>query len=721
MPTVPSYGGAQAAPSGASNATFAAPQEINAAPGQLMQAGAALEHAGTTAANIATDMQQQVNQVRVDDGLNKIRQAQLDLTYNPQSGYKNLKGDAALTRPDGVPLEQEYGAKLATSISTVSASLGNEAQRRAFSMQANDLATQFQAGVQQHKLGEYRDYALSTQDGTIKLGMDQAERNWNNPDMVKSSLESVKAAAYRMGSLKGLSGSEIVANTQQMTSAVHERVISAAIQANNPTAAMQYLQQNKGEMTAGDILKTNLLVNHDLDGRISMNAVAGASAKLAPQIAPTNMDRLTSIVQGMESKGVERNPDGSVLTSPKGAKGSMQVMDPTNGNPGYGVTPARDGSDAERKRVGQDYLAAMVKQYGNPAQALAAYNAGPGRLDEAIAEAKKAGTPEKWLALLPKETQGYVANGMDQLGKGGGAPPFPTESAFVQAALAHLGENPRIEQVKMTREQAVAQYTMLDKSRKEQGEQAVKAAQQALIQNGGSFAALSPQLKSDVTRYAPEKFGSLTDFAGDVANPVRQDNFSAYNQAVLHVDELAKMSDATFEAFIHQNFTQRTAHEVVKLRDDEMNGKIDTGPQSINRPAVTRSLNQALENLKIPNAPTKGMPWTDEQKERLGGIQKFVDDSIFAAQKQSGKKMMPAEIQQHIGELFAKDATFKNTLWYGGHGADTSQRLMALTLKDVPVDSVNTMRAKLIQYGNKAPTDTEIVNLYRRTKLAQQQ
>lgn len=713
MPTVPSYGGPQAAPSSAAGGGFAAPQSFNAAPQQLQQAGQAVERAGQVASNMAIDMQQQVNQVRIDDGLNKVRQAQLDLMYNQQTGYKNLKGKDALERPDGIPLEQEYGQKLATTISDVSSSLSNDAQRRAFALQSNDLATQFSAGLQQHRVAEYRDFEMSTQHGTMQIGIDTAKLNWNNPDMVRSSLESVKAAAYRAGSLRGDAAPQIMADTKVMTSAVHQGVIAAALQGQNPTYAQQYLERNKGEMTADDILKTTGLVNHDMDGRVALNAVKGATAVLSSQIAPTDMDRLKGIVIGMESGGKETNPDGSVLTSPKGAKGIMQVMDATAANPGYGVAPARDNSPAERERVGTELLGAWVQKYG-PAQAMAAYNAGPGALDKALAAAKAAGTPEKWLSLLPKETQSYVANGMTKLGAGGGAAPFPTESQFVGAALSKLGENPRMEQVRMTREHAVAQFNMLDKSRKEQGEQAVMAAQQALIQNGGSFAALSPELKSAVQRYAPGKYGSLTDFAGDVSNPIRSDNMAAYNQAISHSDELAKMPDSEFQAFIHQNFTQRTAHEMVKLRDDEINGKSDTSAQGFNRPAINRALNNAMTSVGIPIAAAKGQPWGQAEQERLGGIRSYVDKSIKDAQLQSGKKMTAAEIQDHIGKLFATDVTFKNAVWYSSTTTDTSQKLMSVTMKDIPTDVTDQIRRSLIKNGNKAPTPTDVLNQYRR-------
>lgn len=122
---------------------------------------------------------------------------------------------------------------------------------------------------------------------------------------------------------------------------------------------------------------------------------------------------LLSYVLHTESRGNRYDKYGNVLTSPKGAKGEMQVMDKTNLDPGYGVAPAMNNSLEERARVGRDYLAAMASKYGNSQLALAAYNAGPGNVDAAL---KSAGDPRTgsvsmadFMKQLPAETQKYVA------------------------------------------------------------------------------------------------------------------------------------------------------------------------------------------------------------------------------------------------------------------------------------------------------------------------
>ena len=152
---------------------------------------------------------------------------------------------------------------------------------------------------------------------------------------------------------------------------------------------------------------------------------AGALEKASPNpgvgggmaASPASREaRLTTAVSWQESRG---NPDA---VSSKGARGRMQVMPGTNTDPGFGVMPARDTSEAERTRVGQDYLHAMLSRYdGNETLALAAYNAGPGNADKWL---RTIGDPRTgkisdadFAASIPfKETRNYVGAVLDHAG-----------------------------------------------------------------------------------------------------------------------------------------------------------------------------------------------------------------------------------------------------------------------------------------------------------------
>ncbi len=113
-----------------------------------------------------------------------------------------------------------------------------------------------------------------------------------------------------------------------------------------------------------------------------------------------------------ESGNRQFNRDGSVVTSPKGAAGIAQVM------PATGPEAARLAGlpwDINRfyndenynKALGKAYFDAQNRKFNDPIAAAAAYNAGPGRVNQAIAQQERTGQP--YTDFLPKETQNYIA------------------------------------------------------------------------------------------------------------------------------------------------------------------------------------------------------------------------------------------------------------------------------------------------------------------------
>ena len=116
-------------------------------------------------------------------------------------------------------------------------------------------------------------------------------------------------------------------------------------------------------------------------------------------------------VINQESRGRHTTSDGKLLTSHKGARGISQVMPKTGEDPGYGVAPLKNETEAEYRRFGKDYLNAMLREYnGDERMALAAYNAGPGNVNKAIEKAKTKGGD--FTLYLPKrqETIPYLDN-----------------------------------------------------------------------------------------------------------------------------------------------------------------------------------------------------------------------------------------------------------------------------------------------------------------------
>ncbi|MFA6245241.1 MAG: transglycosylase SLT domain-containing protein [Candidatus Hydrogenedentales bacterium] len=112
---------------------------------------------------------------------------------------------------------------------------------------------------------------------------------------------------------------------------------------------------------------------------------------------------------GQESGGNQFGDNGQPLTSPKGATGIAQVMPGTAPEAaqlaGVSFDPQRYKTDsAYNEMLGRAYMGAQMQKFGDPVKALAAYNAGPQRVADAI---ERHG--EGWLRHMPAETQDYVA------------------------------------------------------------------------------------------------------------------------------------------------------------------------------------------------------------------------------------------------------------------------------------------------------------------------
>ncbi|SDC73008.1 Transglycosylase SLT domain-containing protein [Paenibacillus sp. UNCCL117] len=194
-------------------------------------------------------------------------------------------------------------------------------------------------------------------------------------------------------------------------------------------AANRAVQGSAGESDFNSLLEGLLATEaaqQNAAGRSSSAAVLSASAAPQPWGAfgsaflgsskPTEYEEL--IQQASEAYGVQSSLVKAVIeaessfnpkaVSSAGAKGLMQLMDATGA--GLGVTDPFD--PAQNIAGGTQYLSNLLVRYnGNQSVALAAYNAGSGRVDRLGIRTDQDLASK--LRLLPEETQKYVARVLD--------------------------------------------------------------------------------------------------------------------------------------------------------------------------------------------------------------------------------------------------------------------------------------------------------------------
>lgn len=441
MPRVPTYDSFQAAPSALPQARINAPEMPDVAGQQAQQMGRAMAGAGQALGQMATDMEQQANQLRVDDALNRAKEAALRLTYDKDAGFSALKGVNALQRPDGKPLADEYSENLKRQVDEIAGTLGNPAQRQAFAMHSNDILTSFRGQAIQHEAQEYKTYALSTSEGIQSTALRDIGLNWQNTDAVNSAVERIRAETYRQAQLLGKSAEWQESQSRKLTSNAHKVAMLTALEQNSPAFADAYLKRYAGQMDADDILTVRGHVTKAMDAQVGVAAAADVVTRMQPRIQTSEAERAFNVALGTESNHRQFGADGKPLTSPKGAVGIAQVM------PGTGPEAAKlaglewdeakyKNDPAYNKAIGMAYFQKQLQDNGGDlAKAYAAYNAGPGRLQDAMKKAAqsadfaKAGSGLQavpWLQYMPKETQAYVEKNMREFEAGQGQAQRPT-------------------------------------------------------------------------------------------------------------------------------------------------------------------------------------------------------------------------------------------------------------------------------------------------------
>lgn len=667
MPTVPRYDSPQVGlnplPGARVDGAQSTAQFTGSGGRQMQQLGEAVTRVGRTAADIALDAQNEANQLRVIDARNQAKERMFDLLYHHETGLFNQRGDAALRRSDGKDLATEYGERFGSVVGEISATLGNDAQRQAFMNDAAAMRAQLHGDAQRHQGNEFRTFKSGTLDAAIstaqrEIALAGASGNISINQVtgrttVDDAADRITAAAREKARMAGMPQEAADVEARRVLSNAHALAVLESVKAK-PDYASRYFARYRDQMDADDLLRVQGQIEHHANSIAAQGAVTQAERAMLPAMQPSDMSRLENIVLGMESGGRRYGKDGRLLESEKGAKGEMQVMDSTNKDPGYGVVPARDDSPDERARVGRDYLRAMVKRYGDTAQALAAYNAGPGKVDAALKAADTAAKLAKfdpaaarsWADFMPEETLAYVKKGIGLYGSGGGMPQRPTEKEFVDTAVGALGPGANGEQVKMVADVAKHRFALIDKDVKQREEAAVLGAQEALWQNGGNFAALPAEM---VARIPADKRPGVMDYAGRVAKgpPTETDPAIYYALSIAAARDPAGFAEQNLTGFFDRLAPAERKHFI------DLQAKMGRPEEASQVVSATQQIEATINALGFKH-------------EQAGIFTMQATKALFAAQQEKGRALNQDERQKELDRLVLKG---KTPGWPWGSGA----------------------------------------------------
>lgn len=294
----------------------------------------------------------------------------------------------------------------------VLAKTGTKQMRDMLRATLDQRVTLMQGEFLSHESAELLRANDSSSLGRIAMSGEEAVST-TDPILRRKSIDTgigeIDERARRLGWTSDFAATERL----KFESGIHRAHLEDLITADDVDGALGYLTSNAGRITSGDELSIRKALrdplqtretNRDVSRVFGIPAPASTEAPEAPVVGRATLFRT---IVNIESRGKQFGRDGKPLISSAGAVGIAQVMPATGPEAARlaGVTwdETRFRTDAAyNSKLGEAYYNKQLRDFGDPVLAAAAYNAGPGRIRQALA---KGGD---WTQHIPAETRDYV-------------------------------------------------------------------------------------------------------------------------------------------------------------------------------------------------------------------------------------------------------------------------------------------------------------------------
>lgn len=358
----------------------ATPEDFGSTVGQAEAGlGNALNQGGDVLANHALAFQELNNETAAKDGATQFDRKSIDLAFDPQNGYFSKMGKDAY---DG------YNDALDSVEKTrqdVLAGLPNDRARAMADQVIVRKQAQLQESMAQHAQQQRKVWMIGASDARIAATTDSAAAFYNDDYKFGQAIGTIKGEVLSQGEIMGKSADEVnQAQAAAVSKAWIARIDHMAVA--DPVGAQDLYRKNIGSVDGAAQasvekklkeetypILSRQLANRVMGGQATAHVDALTDAVVTPDLVPAMIQQ--------ESGGLQSAVSG------KGAVGIMQLMPDTArevaGKLGVPYDPDRLKNDATyNKALGTAYLQQMLGRYGgNQTLALAAYNAGPGRVD----------------------------------------------------------------------------------------------------------------------------------------------------------------------------------------------------------------------------------------------------------------------------------------------------------------------------------------------------
>lgn len=366
-----------------------------------------LAQIGQAAQQLAMREKEKADTALLMDAERQLSDWKMSTLFDQENGVYTRKGKNALDITNAT-LPQFDG-----KVAEIEKSLTNDAQRNRWKTIVNSQRQALGNELNRYEFGERQRYYDDVDEGQLTSAVEGARNYYNDPQQVAYYQNKANAVLGAQAQRKGLPSELAEQQRLKVNSAIHSAVAERMLQ-DDPLQAMTYYAGNRDGMTADDQLRLSTVLEPMVQRRVGADI---ADSLLSGGDA--DYQRYLPAQFQQESGGRQFGADGKPLTSKAGAVGVAQVMEATGPEAARlaGVPWDRDrwmNDPLYNAALGAAYSREQFKNFRDPVLALAAYNAGPGRVQEVL---QKVGDPrtgavshQQFLGALPRETQGYVTS-----------------------------------------------------------------------------------------------------------------------------------------------------------------------------------------------------------------------------------------------------------------------------------------------------------------------
>lgn len=255
---------------------------------QAVQQG--LDSVANVAVDMAVKQRQEADTTAIIDADNKLTEWQNNAFYNQQNGVYTRKGKNALDVTgqtlDGFDkFQQELGAGLA-----------NDTQRKRFAQIVAQRKQGMSNDLNRYEYGQHQQYMNDVDDASIKLSMDSAALNFNDPQKLAQYQQKAMDVVESQAQRNGWAPEVTQARKQKIASSMYTDVLTRQA-AMDPYQAQRTLKQVEGSLTADDLVRVGGMIEGKVD-RLQQKA------EMAQLRAEAKADRALGKISAQIASGI---------------------------------------------------------------------------------------------------------------------------------------------------------------------------------------------------------------------------------------------------------------------------------------------------------------------------------------------------------------------------------------------------------------------------------